>query len=371
VVTRADVAKVGGRSGTRAAPPDSLHAGAWVVWLLAVSAFAFVTSNPLYLSLALIAAFGAYLSVRDSPKGRAMTPFVALCLALAALSVPFNLLTGSSGATVLLEAPSLTFPDWFGGVTLGGDVTAEALVAATGRALSIATLVVAAAAFNSGVDHFRLLKLAPRGLAQVAVVFTIAALVIPQGLAQARAVAEGRRLRGRPGRGLRALPGLVLPVLQGALERSVQRAESLEARGFGGRASAPPPWSAYLGVGGLGLAAWGAFSHFYSGPDVPAALAMAGGGALVVAALYGGRARASGGLRPARWTVAGRLLLAASSLGLALIIYLRVTGAGDATYLPYPDVTVPGFHALGALAAALLLAPALVQLARRPSEEVT
>lgn len=368
MVTRAEAATP--RTRAVSAPQESLHAGAWAAWLLAVSAFVFLTSNPLYLSLALLSAAGAYLAVRDSPKGRAMTPFVLLGLALAALSVPFNLLTGSNGETVLAELPSVTFPDWFGGVTLGGAITAQALVAATARALSIATLVVAAAAFNSGVDHFRLLKLAPRGLAQVMTVFTIAALVIPQGLAQARAVAEGRRLRGRPGRGLRALPALVLPVLQGALERSVQRAESLDARGFGGRAGSPAPWSTYLGLGGLGLASWGAFSHFYFGPGVATALAMVCGAALVVAALYGGRGRGSSGLRVTPWTAADRMLLLASLLSLALILSLRVAGAGDATYLPYPEVAAPGFHAMGALGAALLLAPALLQPSVRLAEDV-
>lgn len=367
MVTRAEAATP--RTRAMSSPQESLHAGAWAVWLLAVSAFVFLTSNPLYLTLALLSAGGAYLAVRDSPKGRAMTPFVLLGLALAALSVPFNLLTGSSGDTVLADAPSLSFPDWFGGVTLGGAVTAEALVAATARALSIATLVVAAAAFNSGVDHFRLLKLAPRGLAQVMTVFTIAALVIPQGLAQARAVAEGRRLRGRPGRGLRALPALVLPVLQGALERSVQRAESLDARGFGGRAGATSPWSTCAGVGGLGLASWGAFAHFYWGPNVPAALAMAGGAALVVAALYRGRGRGSSGLRVIPWTAADRMLLLASLSSLGLILSLRLAGAGDATYLSYPEVATPSFHAAGALGAALLLAPALLHPSPRSVED--
>jgi energy-coupling factor transport system permease protein len=336
-----------------------LHAGAWLAWLLAVSAFVFLTSNPLYITLALLAAAGAYLAVRDTAKGRAMTPFVVLGLALAALSVTFNLITGSNGETVLLALPSLTFPDWFGGVTLGGNVTAEQLVTAGTRALSIGSLVLAAAAFNGGVDHFRLLRLAPRGLSQVMAVFTIAALVVPQGFAQAKAVAEGRRLRGREGRGLCALPALVLPVLQGALERSVQRAESLDARGFGGGA-AGSRWTALLGVGGLGLAAWGAFAHFYYGAAVLPSLAMAIGLALVAAMLYAGGARRRAFLRTDPLTDRDWLLLACAALSLALVLALRLAGAGDVTYLPYPDLAWPAFHPAGAVAAVVLLAPALL-----------
>lgn len=350
------------RPGAIAIPAGgSLHAASWLAWLLVISAFVFLTSNPLYLALAFLAACGAYLAVRDSPKVRATLPFVALGLALAAFSVPFNVLTGSSGDTVLADLPRLAFPDWFGGVTLGGTVTAEALVSAGGRALSIATLVVAAAAFNSAVDHFRLLRLAPRGLSQVMLVFTIAALVVPQGIAQTKAVAEAQRLRGQRARGLRSLPGLLLPVLQGALERSIQRAESLDARGFGGGEGPGGRFAALAGVGGLGLAAWGAFDHFYQGAGPLPAAAMVGGFALVAATLYrpgGGRKRRP--LRPNPLATRDRLLVGAAALGLALVLVLRALGLGDAAYLPYPDFALPQFHSLGALAAALLLAPALL-----------
>ena len=102
------------------------------------------------------------------------------------------------------------------------------------RALRLVALLLFAAAFNVGVDHYRLLRLVPR-----------------------RAPAARRR-RDRRGAaaaaGLRAGPGasprrsdcagggcgacgdagaFVVPVLAGALERSIQRAESLDARGFG------------------------------------------------------------------------------------------------------------------------------------------
>jgi energy-coupling factor transport system permease protein len=48
---------------------------------------------------------------------------------------------------------------------------------------------------------------------------------------------SARRLRGRPDRGLRSLRGLAVPVLEGALERSVDLAAAIDARGFGRRAA--------------------------------------------------------------------------------------------------------------------------------------
>jgi energy-coupling factor transport system permease protein len=334
-----------------------LHPGAWLAWLVAVSVAAFLTSNPLYLSLALLASASVYASVRHTAKARALAPFVYLGLVFAALSIPFNVLTGSSGPSVLASAPTLTFPRWLGGVTFGGDITAEALVAATSRAITIATLVLAAAAFNAAVDHFRLLRLAPRALSQVMLSLTIALLVVPEATARARAVAEAQRLRGRRARGLRAVPSLLLPTLQGALERAVQRAESLEARGFGANASAANAPLVAIGVAGLGLALWGAFAHFYYGAGVASTVAMAAGAAGICVTLVRVGSPPAGRLRSDKWSAFDVLVAASAAMSIALVISLRLTGGGDADYLPYPEVVAPAFHPAGAAAFVLLLLP--------------
>ncbi len=368
MATRAEVrrsANVGAAS--RSAPP--LHPAAWLAWLLGGSAAVFLTSNPLYLSLALLAAFGVYLSAGDSTKGRALWPFVKLGLALAAVSLPFNVLTGSSGPTVLATLPELRFPSWFGGVTLGGAVTGEALVSGTSRALGIATLVVLAAAFNSAVDHFRLVRLAPRGLSPVANTLTIALLVVPQALEQSRAVAEAQRLRGRRARGLRALPGLLLPTLRGALERSVQRAESLDARGFGAGGRAHGWLAAVAGVAGLGISAWGAFAHYYYGASPSTAGTMAAGVGLVAFVLLAGGGAARQRLRADRWAWRDGTVVVAVLLAVVLVLALRAAGAGDAGYLPYPALAAPAFHPAGAAAFLLLLAPALAASLSRAASE--
>ena len=344
-----------------------MHPGAWLAWLLCGGAAAFLTSNPLYLSLGFLAACATYVTVRDTPKGRALTPLVMLGVALATLGVPFNVLTGSAGSTVWATIPEWRSPDWFGGVILGGDITAEAFVAALGRAITIATLVLLAAAFNASVDHFRLVRLAPRALSQVALTLTIAILVVPESVTQARSVAEAQRLRGHRARGLRALPGLLLPTLQGALERSVQRAESLDARGFGGGAT-PDTMPAIAGVAGLGVLAWGAFAHFYYGPGVWAAVAMIAGAAIAIGSIARG-GRPGSRLRDDPWSPVDVVVACASALSVALVLALRVSGAGDVSYVPYPEVATPAFHAAGAVAFLLLLAPALAEQRRDVAQE--
>ncbi len=87
-------ASLGGPAGV-----GVLHPGAWLAWLTAASVAVFLTSNPLYLSLGLLASCGVYLSVRDSPKGRALGPFVTIGLALALLSGQRVLAPASSAST--------------------------------------------------------------------------------------------------------------------------------------------------------------------------------------------------------------------------------------------------------------------------------
>jgi energy-coupling factor transport system permease protein len=233
-------------------------------------------------------------------------------------------------------------------------------VTAIDRALGIATLVMVAVAFNASVDFVRLLRLAPRSLSQVMMVFTVAVLVVPQGLKQARAVTEARRLRGRGMRGFRAVPSLMLPVLRGALERSVQRAESLDARGFGAGASGGG-WPASLGGAvGLGLCCWGAFAHFYYGVSTVSSVTIAAGAGMVALALLRNGGDAQRRLVRDRWQARDWLVLASALAGVLCLLALRIAGAGDANYLAYPRVAAPSFHPGGVAAFLVLLAPAVV-----------
>ena len=345
------------------APPEvghRLHPGAWLVWLSGGCAAVFLTSNPLYLSLAFLVGTGVYLSVHESPKGRAFGAFVLIGLVFAVISIPFNVLTGSSGPSVIATMPELSFPSWFGGFTLGGDITGESLMTATNRALGIATLVVFAGAFNASIDHFRLMRLAPRALSQLMLTLTVAIVVLPQAVAHARSVAEAQRLRGKPARGLRALPGLLLPTLHGALERSVQRAESMDARGFGGGDGAGGgAFAGVVGVLGLGVATWGAFAHYWYGAGLLPTLAIAGGVVLVGIALLRGAGVETTRLRADRWAPLDAFIAIAAVLAVVLMLALRASGAGDAGYLAYPEVVAPAFHPVGAIAMLLLLVPAL------------
>ena len=350
---------------------------AWLAWLLAASVAVFLTSNPFYLATACLVGLVVYSSLPRSERSRAYGLILKLGLFFALLSIPFNVLTGSSGATPLLTLPRLAFPDWLGGVVLGGDVTAEALVYAACRvALRLIALLLFAVSFNLSVDHYRLLRLMPLALRQLGVVVTVAVLLIPQTFAQARAVAEAQRLRGRRLKGVGSVMAVAVPLLAGALERAVQRAESLDARGFGAAQSpsGSTPWAAKLLVPASAvLVICGAFAYFYYPDDRPIALAaIVLGLAAGLAALW----RQGRGVPVTRYQhePLGRLSLyvaGCSLLAMALLVALRLAGVGDVGYYPYPEVTAPAFHPVGVLAILLLLAPVVPTLLARSEREAT
>jgi energy-coupling factor transport system permease protein len=347
-------------SSVTAAEPV-VQAEAWLAWLVAGCVAVFLTSNPFYLATACLAGLVAYESLPGGQRRRAYGLIVKIGLFFALLSIPFNVLTGSSGSTALVDLPRLSFPGWLGGVTLGGQVTAEAALYAAGRALRLVALLLFATGFNVGVDHYRLLRLVPPALKQLGVVATVAVLLLPQSFTQARAVAEAQRLRGRRLRGLRDAAAFAAPVLAGALERSISRAESLDARGFGSapRGDATGVWAKALVMLAAGLAGAGVCLYLHRGENaLPALALMVGAG---VAAMLAVRTR-GGGVEATRYSReplarSSAVIIACSAAALMLLLALRVAGAGGIAYYPYPTAMTPELNPIAVLAFLLFLAP--------------
>jgi energy-coupling factor transport system permease protein len=73
----------------------------------------------------------------------------------------------------------------------------------------------------------------PATLYEVGTALVVALTYAPQLVEDARRVRAARRLRGHDGRGPRELARLAVPVLDSALERSLDLAASMESRGYG------------------------------------------------------------------------------------------------------------------------------------------
>lgn len=344
-----------------------MHTLAWLVWLIAAFLATILAPNPLYLLLIFLATTQVFLFCRgDSPLARSFGLFMRAGFIVFLGYILFSLVTvgGARGTTVLLDLPALRLPAWLGGVVLGGPISAEAMAWGATRGLMIWTLMVIFGTFNALVDHYRLLRLTPRSLFHAGLAVTIAVAFVPALLRSIGEISQAQRARGhrfgRPG----SWVALAAPLLAGSLEKSLQLAETLDARGYG-RTAVPDRALTRRQLGvltALLLLGGGLFIWFYYGPDLALpGLALIGGGA----GLLGMRLRTLGRMvqrssySHERWRRHDSLVALtslASVLGLGL---LRLFGIGGLIYFPFPQIVAPDFTIWAGLALLLLAAPIL------------
>jgi energy-coupling factor transport system permease protein len=124
------------------------------------------------------------------------------------------------------------------------DVTTEELRTAGLLALQFVAVGLAFAVYALLVDHDRLLAAATGRRSVLGA--ALATRLVPTLERDARGLVEALRGRGIAPAGLRGHAALLSPLLAGSLERGLNLAEAMEARGFGrpGRTAVPAPaWS--------------------------------------------------------------------------------------------------------------------------------
>lgn len=341
--------------------PNTFHTWSWVAWLTAAAVPAFTLRNPLYYLLILGAAWIVYASLgRATPTGRSWGSLVKVGLFFFALTIPFTALSVHIGRIVLFRLPA-SWP------IVGGAITLEAIVAGAVGGLGLLTILVVFAAFNAVVDHYQLLRATPAFLLQAGVVISIAISFIPQMVLSAKDIREAQRIRGHRFRGVRDLLPLVLPLLANSLERAIQLAETMDARGFASTSAPVSQRSAVaiqLGtlVSLLGLLA-GLFVVAYlpgAGSWGWALVALSVGLLLAIFALQGRGVKRTRYRRPA-WTWRDTTLVCASALVLLIVMIARWTNPETLIYSPYPpNSLLPPFSPLVGAALLLLAAPALL-----------
>jgi len=215
--------------------PRSLHPGAWWLWAIGLATAASRTTNPFLLLLVLAVAGFVVVSRRsDAPWARAYGFYLRMGLVVIAIRVVFACVFGvPQPGRVLLHLPEVSLPDWAAGVRLGGDVTVPMVVSAVYAGLQLATMLACVGAANALASPKRLLQSLPGALYEVGVAVVVALSFSPQLVEAVARIRAARRLRGRRDRGIRGLRGVAMPVLESALERSVELAAAMDARGFG------------------------------------------------------------------------------------------------------------------------------------------
>jgi len=348
---------------TRHRLPRLLHAGAWWLWAIGLAVAASRTTNPLIL-LAIVAVTGYVVAARRpaTPWSASYAMFLKVGLVAIAIRVAlFALLGGAPGTHIVVRLPVVPLPSWMAGVRLGGPITWEGLLAAAYDGLRLGVILCCVGAANSLTSPRRLLKSLPGALREAGVAVTVALAFAPQAVAGVGQLRTARRIRGRTDTGLRRIRGLSVPVLEGALTRSVELAAAMDARGFGRRGETPAAvrrTTAALTLSGLMsmlASTYGLVDR--SAPQligVPLLLVGAGltAAGFVVGARRGGRTR----YRPDPWRLE-EWVVAASGLVAAVTVIAGPAHALAPSTLPLVVPTLPVVPFVGVMIA---LVPAWV-----------
>ncbi len=200
---------------------------------------------------------GALLAHRLPALGALNAVLLVVCLRAGRRAKPYLWGTVSSAAFVFLLSPLLQSTGyhelWLGPhvPVLGTlDVTTEELRLAGLNALRLAAVGLAFAVYALLLDHDRLIAAATSRRSVLAA--ALATRLVPTLERDARGLVEALRGRGIPPSGLQGHAALLSPLLAGSLERGLNLAEAMEARGFGrpGRTRLPaPPWQALDALG--------------------------------------------------------------------------------------------------------------------------
>ncbi|MFI2640754.1 energy-coupling factor transporter transmembrane component T [Streptomyces sp. NPDC018610] len=305
--------------------PRTLHPVAWWVWALALATAVSRTDNPLLLFLVL-AVLGYVVTARrtEAPWARGFKYYLYLALTVVAIRVLFRAVF-ATGITprdhFLFSLPHISTPGWYAGIRIGGPVSLEALLSSATDGLRLACMMCCIGAANTLANPKRALRVLPGALYELGVAVTVAISVAPQLVQSVQRVARAKKLRAARTRGMRALRGIVVPVLEEALERSLRLAAAMDSRGYG-RAGTATRRSRrvtgalmLLGMCGLCAGAYGLLDA--TAPALLGLPAMAVGAVLCVAGLrLGGRRVTRTVYRPdpwslPEWAVAGSGVLSA------------------------------------------------------------
>jgi len=357
--------------------PRVLHPVAWWIWAIGLATAASRTTNPLLLGLIIaVAAFVVSRRRTDAPWARGFRGYLIAGLAIVILRVVYRILFGGEyGDHVLITLPEVPLPDWAVGISLGGAITLESLLAAAYDGLRLATLIICIGAANVLADPRRLLRSVPSALYEMGATLVVAVSVAPQLVESVGRVRRARRLRGGSGRGLRALMGILIPVLEDALHRSLALAAAMDSRGYGRSADVPARTRHLTGglvIGGLIGICVGAYGVLDETVAPVLGMPMLVGGTIAAIAGFalGGRRLDRTTYRPDPWTIAESLVAAS---GVTAAVLMIATGLTDPASLQPSLIPLewPGSAPLATIGILIAALPAWLAPPVRMPRDVT
>ncbi len=353
------------------------HVGAWLLWLISAMLGALLTRNPFYLLLVSAAALLVNRGLNRSsdqmdasddtisnndPTRRGFGLFMRAVLLLLLVVTLFKGLSIHIGQTALF-----TLPDQI--PVIGGPVTLEGMSFAAIDALSIMAVLAVFAAFSTGADYYALLRSTPAALHQVGLITSIAITFVPQTVVRFAEIREAQALRGHRVRRISDLIPLIVPLLSGGMERSMNLAEAMEARGFSRRSTgshslAPVAVQAGLALGlGLALAGGALFALLPAAPWAAWVCIMAGILSVVLTMRAVGRESKRSRYRRGIWRDRDTVLSLVSLSITAILITYKFIAPATLIYDPLAPLRIymPPFNPLLALTLLAIAAPPIIR----------
>jgi energy-coupling factor transport system permease protein len=331
------------------------------------------TTNPILLLLiGCVVAFVVAARRTSAPWSRSLVVFLRLGIVVIILRVVLVIVFGDRlPGHVLFTLPQVPLPSWAAGVSIGGPVTAEAVLGAVVQGLRLAVVLLCFGAANSLASPYRLLRCLPAVLYEAGVAITVSLAFAPELVIAIGDVRDARRLRGRPVRGVAGLRGMAVPVLESAFDRSLQLASSMDARGYGRRVLVPRGVRRCATGGtaaGLLLVVGGIYGVLVPGSLPGGGIPFVAAGAILVGVglAAGGRRTVRTRYRPDPWGRPEWLVAASGLVVVGCMVASAALGVPGLQFVVYPlgPPTLPLLAAGGIL---LGLLPAWVAPVERRS----
>lgn len=333
---------------------DRLDSRVWALWGLAAMLPMLVSRHPLVVLQMLVTVIAVRLVWADR-LSRGWGWIARVAAVFVAVSVVFNALTVHAGDQVLFRIPA-SVP------LVGGIVTLNAVVYGLVTGIAMLTLVLVGTTIAAGLTWSDLVRSLPSRVAPLAVAGSVAWSFLPGASRAFVDIRESQASRGHRLRGARDVPQLVVPLIEGGLERALTMSEALEARGFGASPAdearrAPQGWTSVVIIAGLVTSA---YALAMGRPLIALAGAAVAVVATVVLARGGDRSRPKVRYRAPRLSTPDRIVAVGAALAATGFLWRQAASGEAAIFNPYPHLELPPLDPLMVLFLAVLLVPAAI-----------
>jgi len=212
----------------------AVTASTWWILGVCLALSASLSHNALLLGLVIAVSVILILAFAKPDRGLAtLRIYGVMALLVLLLRLVFRIIFNSPTlGDVALNLPALAVQVGQMNFYYLGPVSWFSLGRAAIDGLHLAAIILAVAMANAVANPRKLLRAAPTALYEFATAAAVALNLAPQIITSLFRVRRARALRGSAS-GLRSFGGLVVPVIEDAINRSLDLAASMDARGFG------------------------------------------------------------------------------------------------------------------------------------------